>query len=99
MVICESHPDVEVDRHWGCPDCLYEIKRELSQTKARLRSVEEAAKVLFSDEFNWGYVSDEFALCVYCGRDVPFHGETVHSVTCPYANLEDVLNYKGDKNA
>lgn len=97
MVICESHPDVERGRHWGCPDCLYEVKRELSQIKARLRSVEEAAKVLFSEEFSFGYINDEFALCVYCGRDVPFLEETVHSVTCPYANLESVL--EGSKNA
>jgi len=25
---CELHPDVDGARMWGCPDCLYELRRE-----------------------------------------------------------------------
>ena len=38
---CDSHPDVDPVRMWGCPDCLYEVKRELSQAQVEIERLEE----------------------------------------------------------
>lgn len=37
---CRLHPDVVSVIHWGCPDCLYEVKPELSQAKEEIKRLE-----------------------------------------------------------
>ena len=28
---CKSHPDVDPEHQWGCPDCVYEMRTRLRQ--------------------------------------------------------------------
>lgn len=44
---CEAHPDVRAFRHWGCPDCLTELRRErtrLEQLEAQVLALTQRAE-------------------------------------------------------
>lgn len=46
MMKCDTHPDVVAAISWGCPDCLYEVKRELSHAMILLRDVRQTVNPL-----------------------------------------------------
>lgn len=40
---CKLHPEVNPNRMWGCPDCLFELRREVIRLRGAHRRVMENA--------------------------------------------------------
>lgn len=46
--LCPTHPDVNYKTAWGCPECVREMRSELVQLKAELKSAQSALRVIYT---------------------------------------------------
>lgn len=41
---CKTHPAVNPNTMWGCPDCVFELRREVGQLKSALEAAQKEAE-------------------------------------------------------
>lgn len=40
-ILCEIHPEIDYKHHWGCPECLRELKAEKVELLAEKKQLQD----------------------------------------------------------